>query len=361
MTRSMDDLLRETIRDLAAESGTATDLTGRALARGRRLRRRRRVATVAAVLLLVGTATIPYAVLHRAEHRTRPLPAATITVPVPTTVPAPRFSMTEPFRVPGGLVITGMGRYRGAREMMQNYVLDRTTGRYRALPTKFIDNDPSPDGRYVIGSYFARNELALRDMRTGNTHWVPFDASPNPQWLPSGDRLVIYRNTGFTVVDPATGRRTDHDIPDDQQLCVDYCQYTWLGDGTELALPQGYGLNEDPFRVTGLAIFDVRTGKLLRTMPIPGAPLGENSWSADGRAVLIRPSVPGTDQVLIASTTDGRPSGSFHANTAFFLPDGTVFGRLGAVVTHYDATGHPMESMTLPSPLDRKELSFGPP
>jgi hypothetical protein len=360
MTRSVDDLLRETIRDLAAESATAPDLAGGALARGRRLRRRRHIATVAAALLLAATATIPYAVLHRDNHATWPSPAAPTAVPTPTTVPASPLSMTEPFRVPGSMVITGMGGYEGGRELIQNLVLDRTTGRYRALPAKFLNNDPSPDGRYVIGDYLGRQELALREIGTGETRWVTADAPPEPQWSPSGDRLVIFRNAGFTVVDPATGHRTDHDI-DDQQRCLGYCQYTWLGDGAAVALPQTYQVNTDPVHVTGLAIFDARTGKLLRNLPAPGAPLGENSWSADGRAVLIRPDVPETHQVLIASTADGRPTGGFRANTAFFLPDGTIFGRLGAVVTHYDATGHPMESMTLPQPLDRKELSFGPP
>lgn len=356
MTRSMDDLLRETIRDLAAESAAAPGLAGGALARGRRLRRRRRLTTVAAVLLLVGAATIPFAILHLDRHLTRPAPVAT--VPVPTTVPASRFSMNEPFRVPGGLVVTSIGRYEGGREMVQNYVLDRATGRYRTLPTKFLDNSPSPDGRYTIGSYLGRQELALREIATGVTRWVPFETA-GAQWSSSGDRLVTSRNVGFTVVDPATGHGTDFDIPADQQLCADDCQYTWLGGDTELARPQVFGFNADPGHVTGLAIFDARTGKLLRTLPVLGAPLGGNPWSADDRTVLVRPSVTGTNQVIIANAADGRSTGDFTATTAFFLPDGTIFGRLGAVVTHYDAAGHPLESVKLPQPLAQKELTFG--
>jgi len=365
MSRSVDDLLRTTLRDLAVEPHIPADLAAGALARGRRLHRRRRVTTVAAALMFIAAAMVPYAIFQRTAAPTDPVGGAaanSVHAPAPELIrlTAPAWSRVRPYPVPGDLRVIGVGP-RGSRPgPVENLVLDPATGRYRSLPASVLASSPSPDRRYaVVTDLDVPTQWGIRDLLSGHTRSLPSEVSGNATWSATGNRLLLTRATGFTIVDAATGRTVHHEVDRAQQMCDDFCGYAWLSGDTEVALPQAYRFNDHPARITGLAIFDARTGELLRNDPVAGAPVGRRSWSPDGRLVLIRPDTPGTDQVLIAEAATGQAAGGFRASSADFLDDGSILGVLGSEVTRYDAGGHPIETMVLPEALAERILTFG--
>jgi hypothetical protein len=89
MTEPADRVLRAAVRDLAGEVRTVPGLAAGAMARGRRIRRRRRLGVGLAAVVAVGAVGAPYAVLH---SMATPMVVAT---PSPTASPTP----TPPPRV----------------------------------------------------------------------------------------------------------------------------------------------------------------------------------------------------------------------------------------------------------------------
>src|SRR3954465_9942939 len=72
---NVEDAVRATVADLAAEAPDATDLASQARMRGNRIRRRRRTMVGVAVVALAGATLVPSVVLGRNAARP-PAPAA---------------------------------------------------------------------------------------------------------------------------------------------------------------------------------------------------------------------------------------------------------------------------------------------
>lgn len=350
-----DDLLRITVRDLAAESGTPADLTTGALARVRRARRIRRATTVAVVVAAVAAAAVvPFTVFRDAT------PAAS--GPVATgsaqgTGPAPvtpgRFRPEETFVALGGT------RLLGYREGATSFVHDPDRGGYRGLPTAIVTSVPSPDGRYAAVFRAGPGRWEILDVRADRYRELPFTTPLPVVWSADGTHLLVTHDDGFSVVRAATAKTERHVVETQQRRCLDYCLFTWLPGGAEVALPQASARNSEPARVDGLAVFAARSGKLLRNVPVKGAPTGQDAWSPDRRQVLVH-STPGNDgRISMVDLGTRQQVAGFAAESARFLADGTVLARRKNTLTRYDASGHPMHEMTLPDRLGGLSPVFG--
>src|SRR5689334_5802871 len=147
--RRLEDDLRIVVEDLAASAPSLNDMAMVARIRGRRIRRRRQTVLGAAVLVLTGAVVTPYAVLTGPDPAPRPQPVASAPhsaePSTATTAPAIRQDWWKaPVELPGGIVVTSVGRHARWDEDGQdipapettregNVALDRATGRYRVF------------------------------------------------------------------------------------------------------------------------------------------------------------------------------------------------------------------------------------
>ena len=343
----IDDLLRTAVRDLADESGTPHGLAAGALARGRRIRRTRRAAATAAALAVVLAATLPFVIHRLPGDEARPLPAAPV-----TTAPAREFDQKKVFTGPGGALLLGYG------ERLREFVTEPAGG-YRELPAGMYGSEPSPDGRHVAVRREDSEKWTLLTLGTDTRSDLSLATTMGMVWSPDSRRLLATHDDGFSVVDPGTGEIERHVVDAQQMRCLDYCGFTWLAGGDEVALPQAVALNSEEARITGLAIFDARTGALLRNLPIKGAPVGRNAWSPDTTRVLVASDPGSTDQVTIVDVATQRDIARFTATWSQFLADGTVLAQRGRVLTRYDPDGVVLEKTSVPSGLLGKWLVFG--
>ncbi|MEU4692032.1 hypothetical protein [Actinoplanes sp. NPDC023714] len=342
----IDDLLRTAVRDLADESGTPHDLAAAALARGHRIRRNRRAATAAAALAVVLAATVPFVIRRTPADEPRPLPAATV-----TTAPAREFDERETFTGPGGAHLLAVIDRATVR------VLDAKNGGYRQLPTAVANAEPSPDGRYAAVHRYDDTNVRILDLTTGD-YWRPPVPVPSfAMWSEDG-RLLLTHDDGYSILEPGTRRRSTVTVDPQQMRCIDFCRFTWSALDTRVVLPQASARGEEDARVGGLAVFEPDSGELLRNVPIKGDPVGQSSWSPDGRRVLVHPGVS-RDQVSIVEVETRREVAHFTASWSRYLADGTVLAQLGRVLTRYDANGVVLEKVAVPAGLLGRGLTFG--
>ncbi|BCJ43599.1 hypothetical protein GCM10010168_40920 [Actinoplanes ianthinogenes] len=350
MTRTANDLLRTTVRDLAGEAGAPHAFAARALAAGQRRRRlRHTVVSVAAAVLVGVTAAVPYTLTHR--HAPAP-PAA-----VAADLGIPPFDPQQAYALPGGARLVGAFRY-GSSGDTATLVLPPGSAGYRSISGFTGSLNVAPTGRYALVERLEAEHPHLVEVTTGREWTLPYPIATAAVWSSDGTRLLVTRETGFSVVDPATGQAVDHDIDPGETRCLNRCQFTWLAGGKQVALPQAVARNSEAPQVTGLAIFDAGTGELLRTIPVTAAPLGRDAWSPDGRLVLTLDTGK-IGHVSIADAATGRVLGSLPAETAVFRPDGTVLATDRKKVTWYAADGQPIETLTLPDGLAGRQLTFG--
>jgi hypothetical protein len=79
-----------------------------------------------------------------------------------------------------------------------------------------------------------------------------------------------------------------------QFQCTDYCQFTWMPDGKEVALQQTDPVaprsEAEPHPRKGLPLFSVEDGRPTRLLPVKGDVDGPDAWSPDGWYVVVRGS-----------------------------------------------------------------------
>ncbi|BAL93322.1 hypothetical protein AMIS_81020 [Actinoplanes missouriensis 431] len=342
----IDDLLRSAVRDMADESYTPSGIASRAMAQGHRIRRARRTATVAAALAAVLAVTVPFVLLRDPSVRPRPLPAASPVIVHPT------FDRAEVFRGPGG------ARLLGFSKSVDSFVLDAGNG-YRQLPATDTNVLPSPDGRHVAVQRPGHESVQILDLRTGDYWKPPVPSQSFLVWSDDGSRLLLTQVDGYSIVEPATRWSVTHRLAAARLPCLGICPFTWSGGTTEVASPQVWTRGDDDTQINGLAIFDAKSGELLRELPIKGAPRDTNSWSADGRWVLVSESLRSLGQKRVVEVASRRESARFTAEWAGFLPDGTVLAQSGGVLTRYGTDGAVLEKAELPAELRGQNLTFG--
>ncbi|GAA4595136.1 hypothetical protein BJY16_001565 [Actinoplanes octamycinicus] len=392
--RHLEDDLRATVEDLA---GSAPPLNGMAMVariRGRRIRRRRRAVLAVAVAVLAGAVIAPYAVVS--GHRAEPGPAPAT---APPSAPAPSRVVTAPaigkdwwkapIALPGGLVVTSVGRRSTwdaegndvpAPETMQagNVALDRATGRYRTYSSKYQQFVGAPTGPYVmvedasaVGGYVP---LGFVNAATGAGRLLNHGSGSGAVWSEDGTKVLLTLNSGgFRIIDAKTLAETDREIPSAGELCPSHCFFTWLPGGRKVAIAQRdetvSGSEGEPSTVESIAVYSVTTGKLLRTLPIPGVPAGTAAWSPDGRHVVVLPDATDETGLRIVEVATGRTVGVIRDLSAFDYPAVTAQVRFvgndqivtlnGLDVGLHDLTGTLRASTRLPADFADREVSLG--
>jgi hypothetical protein len=342
MTR-MDDLVRETVGELADEAQTARELAGAAMIRGRRMRRRRHLLTVAGAVVAVAAIAVPFALAPRSGGGVTP--AATATAPT---------RRSSAVTLAGGWVVTGAG----------SMVLNRSAGSYATvMPNMAGFVQPAPVGNLVAFVDGATLALLTSDGR-------PVRALDQPknsplEWSAQGDRLVASRvdpdketgaiRVGFTIIDGYTGERHDHWLDPHRYDCS-MCHFVFTRDGKEVALAisdrEG---GEGAETVAKVQLFDAATGEATRTLEIPAMPSSAFSWSPDGRYLIAAPDLLRPDEVKLFDLTTGTavplPHDAVWADAKTLLvvddrravvmalnPQGQVIGETGIHEALGDAT-----------------------
>lgn len=359
---TMEDLLRDAVRDLAAEARPATDLALTAMTRGRRLRRRRYAAMAAVVVALIGVAAVPYALLpHRADA-----PAPVAAAPVPWS--------EHPVALPGDWVVAGLGRGPGGppdgSEPDGIVLLHRATGRYQ------VPSDPSPQDALGVQRVLAAprgglvaidlsERIAVFDSNTGRTRWLEINGS-SPQWSPDGRRLLFTTDNGYAIVDARSGASTRHAIDHSRFRCT-ACMFTWFPDGKQVALPiddpgrePAEGAVDRPVR-KGVQLFGADTGRATSPLPVRGDPIDSTAWSPDGKAVLVGDVELGDRQLVDVATgrvrrTIARPSGPM----CFVAPDRLLIIDAHRARLVAAGTGVTMATADLPAEIHGNRVIAAP-
>ncbi|MEU8816369.1 hypothetical protein [Actinoplanes sp. NPDC048796] len=363
---NLEESVRATVKDLAASAPMPLDLAGAARRKGRGIRRRRQAGVALVVMALAVT---PYVIVK--QHQAQPAPVSP--TPAPTAIrrtAAPQNWTTAPLKLPGGAVVTAVTRTNvgqdnpaGRTLPTGNVVLDRATGRYVVLKNDYYTVWGAPKkNRGVVSDGGGGLGLIRAD---GGMKWVRVAYTLDPQWSPDGTRLLASTLKGYTVIDAVTGRMTRHSVPDAMAVCPDNCFFTWLPDGRSVAIARrdlsAAQSEEVADRVGEVAIYDVATGKQVRTLPVPGVPVSGNAWSPDGRRVLLEAAELGGTGRRIADTTTGKIVKEIPDSNVRFLPSGQILGLTDKLATLYDPNGTVVEVMTLPRDFRYRSVSAGVP
>ncbi|HZM77219.1 MAG TPA: hypothetical protein VFC19_15915 [Candidatus Limnocylindrales bacterium] len=277
--------LKATLRELAAEARGVDELARSAMIHGVRMRRRRRlaVATGAAALLIVALA--PFA-LKRASSQ------EIVVGPSASASPSVReVSEVEPRRLAGGWMLVGM----------DNWVLNREANSYTRLRTDRSESQylPSPTGNLaaMVSPDREANQDLIEFVTTAGAplHAVRLRTNGVYQWSPGGDRLVtgawavadprLGTGFGFAIVDARTGRVSSHRV-DTLRFDCSMCTFAWSRDGSQVALGITNRRGEGSELFAGVQFFDARTGEPARAMPLRAMFSGPYSWSPNGRYVI---------------------------------------------------------------------------
>jgi dipeptidyl aminopeptidase/acylaminoacyl peptidase len=387
--KHIEDSVRSVVEELADTAPFPAGLADVARTRGRRIRRRRRAVVGLVAVALVGTVVTPYAVLDERRGAPRPVPVA----PTPSESPAPRTTSavpyvaaaganwwTKPLVLPGDLAVTGLTRKSvvldangvekepAATPREGNVVLDRAAGSYRMLSSGYQALKVAPTGRYALVESGTTARVGIADTTTGRVRMLDHGSGSGVEWSPDGEQLLLTLNAGgFRVIDAATAESRDRDIPESRELCPDYCFFTWLPGGQEVALaqrdPDVEQSESRPDTVKSIKVYAVATGKLVRELPVPGVPESSAAWSPDGRHVLLGTDAS-SDSIRIVEVPSGRTVATVNVDNTVpvrFVGNDTVLGVAGRDAYFYDLSGRLKLRMALPAEFADREISFGKP
>jgi hypothetical protein len=361
MTRPLDTLLRTTVLDLADEARPGADFVDVALARGKRLRRRRQ--TTGALATVVTLAALTAAPLIIDRRPVEPAPATTVALsaaePMATTV-----WRDDPVQLPGGWVITGAETQVSKHGVI---ALERSRGSYVTPDLHGGQVVPAPRGDYAIlsnASWTDRDpgpRLGLWNVHDGTVRWV-HNVPPlsRPSWSPDGTTVVFDapaddRTAGFAVLDLTENTLTRHPVDGAKFRCMETdCTYVWEPGGTEVALSTIAPTGSAGFG--HLQLFSARTGEPTRTLPVNGAISSDRAWSPDGSQILVD-GVDGTEVVDVAS---GVTVTSIPEQRAFFVAKDRILG-VGADAVLRDMTGKELQRTSLPDGLGSDAVIFAAP
>ncbi len=346
----LDRLVRSVVTDLA-EDARPRDLMPQVRRRARRIRLMHRSGYVAGALLLVAVFLVPYLVV-----RSRSVPPGTVgpTNRPPSASPAIPTTSADfdggPIALPGHWTVAAVS---SAARNGRDLVLNRDTGRYQRVG--YDELWPAPAGSIVAVAQDGGPPGVL-DLNTNVVQPItPIrEQVLGVQWAPDGSRLLVTSATadhsvfGFTVVNPATGTGTWHQIP--MPRCYGQCHFVWLPDGHAVGLNlAGQGATPGGFQR-----YDADTGQPGQLSRYPGAVAGPQAWSPDGSQVIV-----GGLNSQYATIVDARtgspvrdlPSGSYAWATAGdLLSTDRSGGRTRVVIA--DGYGTPKSAVALPAFLD---------
>ncbi|WP_329104631.1 hypothetical protein OG792_30285 [Micromonospora sp. NBC_01699] len=381
MSHATDEALRRAVRGLAGEARTVIDLAPLAMARSRRVRQRRRlVGAVAAGMVAFGVIAAPFLWLRPGSepqptgpHIVAPPSDRSTRLPVsPSRPPAPEAGSAwrnRPLGLTDGWVMTGATTTGSPRQPA--YVLDRARNAYVSY-SAYDELWAAPSGNLAaVYDYDRRGETGLLDVSTGTIDWVRTGThNVDPQWSPDGGKLLLtvvgeqpVGSLGAVILTAATRQVRQFLADETTYPCTDYCQFTWLPDGREIALQQTDLTVErtkdarPPRR--GLQLFSVDTGQPTRFLPIKGDVAGPYSWSPDGDSVVIQEQEP-----LLVDATAGTVLGKLPSADAFWTADDRLAyvtdGGGDPIAIQIDMAGNELLHLPLPPELAGRQLSVAP-
>ncbi|GLH98460.1 TolB family protein [Phytohabitans aurantiacus] len=372
-----DELLRKAVHDLAGTPQLPADLVTHAILGGRRIRRQRRAATALGAMVAVIALATPFIWLH-------PRSAPSVTAPDPTAaelrvLPPPDDNWRDaPLELPGGWVVTGATSTGGPAS--DGLVLDRSQNRYVKVD-KYEETWAAPRGRFAaVLDHDRPGDVGLLDVPTGKVRWVRTgQLTLNPEWSPDGTRLALTlldKETGSSSLGVLSVDGSFQTFPVDtssgwanrgpgQYLCTDYCLFTWMPDGKQVALqqtdPAVPRTESKPHARRGLQLFSADTGKPTRFVPARGDAAGPYSWSPNGRLVVIK----GQEATQLVEVDSGRvvrdlPTIDLNSATLVWVAAERLLLISAGHATLLDPTGHPLERRDLPPELTGLRIAVAP-
>ncbi|MFI6760335.1 TolB family protein [Micromonospora sp. NPDC050417] len=376
MSHATDEALRRAVRGLADEARPVTNLAPIAMARGQRVRRRRRAVGVAATVAVIGALTAPFVWL-------RPGPGPELATPTGGVAPVNGYPGAPAEPPPGAgapwtyvplplsdkLMVVG-GTTTGSPGG-RPYVFDRTRNQYVTF-SEYDEIWAAPRGNFAAAYDYSRpEETGLLDVPTGAVTWVPTgNHRMHPQWSPDGRLLLLTLPTkgstgGYTavIVTAADGRARRFGVDGQKFPCTEYCQFTWMPDGNEIAFPQ-----DDPSRARqpdgrpprrGLQLFSADEVRPTRLLPIRGDVDGTYSWSPDGQLAVVQAE----RDVQLTTVSTGAVVGTLTRADAHWLTDDRLMylttDRERQVATETDLKGKKVREVPLPVELTGRLLFVG--
>ena len=268
------------------------------------------------------------------RSRVRPSPCP---VWIPRRRRMARSAGNRPVALPGGFVLTGLTSQGTPRRT--SWVLDRARGYYVKL-SQYESAFPAPRGPYVaVITAGGLSRIGIIDLRDGDLRWFDGDGwFGTPQWTSDGARLLISAfatddsgSMAFDIIDVDTGQIRRHEVDQINHRCTDWCMFTWMPDGAEVALPQtdtnvAHSEAEmDPRR--GLQLFDADNGRPTRLLPIRGDIWSALSWSPDGRHVVVQgvtEESPRRYQTQLVDARTGSVVRTFPTHVAYWIDNGRL-------------------------------------
>ncbi|MGI5177174.1 hypothetical protein ACQEVZ_12655 [Dactylosporangium sp. CA-152071] len=344
-------LLHETIDEMAGEvHAPGAGLAARSMAKGRRIRRTRRLAVGAAAAVAVAAVAVPWLALPHRDGAAPVVPAASVTA---SRQASPAATLAWGSGLPGGWVVTKIG----------DRVLDRATGELVATSGVVW---PAPAGKRVL-TVVAPEKVRISDVRGANP--VTVDTAGfvgDYSWNAIGDRLVggISQKepfqVGFAVIDAGTGEVRRHWIDHDRYDCSE-CTFTWTRDGGGVTLPiadRSGGEAEE--RVDHLQYFDATSGEARSFAQVPAMPSGPFSWSPGGRYVVAGPPVPEASAGWRRFDTTTGQSVPFPGPAVWVTADVLLAVRDGKVLV-VTPDGTVTATLDVPGAEPGTAISIGPP
>ncbi|WP_433792794.1 TolB family protein [Actinoplanes sp. CA-252034] len=357
--RDLEESLRHAVQDLADEAPHAFDLAGAARVQGRRIRRRRQVATGAFALALLSMVTVPYVWLRPEPPAPVVQPAPSVTVK-PSVRALPDFTVEAPYRLPGGAIVTMLTtttRVDDGEDEYTHVALDRDAGRYRQLPFGQASPAVSPDGerfamkggpdqiRILNADGDVLDELSIDTFSWGGS---------DPVWSPDGSRLLVPTSGGFAVYESGSRKYREFYKPDIHSLCSEFCSFSWLPNGREIAVPRRdvsvTRSEAHPDKIEAAIVYSADTGQRARSIPMAGVPVGNGAWSPDGGTVLVHEKTDTSDGIRVVDAVSGLPRSELLAGPdAIYLADGRILAFGNRYARIHAADGTLLEDYRMPS------------
>ncbi|MEU6714577.1 protein kinase [Nonomuraea sp. NPDC046802] len=291
------------------------------------------LAVVGGLVVAVATAGTVYAL------RTRPSPATTTAVAAASTTRPPSVVTlsAQPTPSPPPSPAAGVGLPGMKATLYENpadtfrvaaYLFDDTvylrapgTNRFQAIEDKAEEISASPEGDWL--ALLDAGKLTVISRTGGERFTVDVGPTLRPAWARDGRRLLLTTAqgkakdpygvpvpTGFTIVDLATRKATAVDTDDETRQGRG--QYTWLPDGSGVAITHQVGAN------FGMRIRDL-TGRETRTLNWVGYSGGSRMFSPGG--TLFETSCPSGGTMCVWDLAEGvrrAGVGLFYPNSEFW-------------------------------------------
>jgi hypothetical protein len=331
-----------------------------AMAEGRRIRTRRRLAVTAGAVAAVVAVLLPAVVLAGRDDR------PPVSVPAddprlslkPVDPPAPEFGGSAE---PSTAALPGGWRVMGAGPLALN-----SAGIYLQSNPAMKLTQVAPAGYRVLQQADRHSTVYFTDPGGDNSVGSgPEWGNGIYHWSPTGDRVVTFWApkdgvAGFAIIDARTGNVIAFTVDRAKYDCS-RCTYGFTRDGKEVVMPLAdRSGGEAVERVRGLQFFDVRTGNPTRTLIAPvQVPDSPYAFSPDGKFLVAESGdTPGQYVLVNLKTRETKP----FPYAAVWVTDAELLAPVGTDIAILRADGAVTGRVPVgvPGPV-RAPIVLGPP